>query len=82
MAERTEYTTATPLKFSFQRCPRDTIAPIFAERVEAAFKFRFLRTGQGKLLVFETIPKLRDERQTLRRRQTNDLVRSEQFHLF
>ena len=30
----------------------------------------------------ETIPKLRDQRQTFRVRQTSDLVRSEQFHAF
>jgi hypothetical protein len=32
--------------------------------------------------MFETIPKLRDERQTFRGRQTNDLIKSEQFHAF
>lgn len=30
--------------------------------------------------MFETVPKLRDERQPFRGRQTNYLVRSEQFH--
>jgi hypothetical protein len=30
--------------------------------------------------MFETVPKLRDECQALRGRQTNDLIRSEQFH--
>jgi hypothetical protein len=29
------------------------------------FKFGLLRTGQRKLLVFEAVPKLRNQRQTL-----------------
>jgi hypothetical protein len=32
--------------------------------------------------MFEAIPKLCDERQTFRGRQTNDLIGSEQFHAF
>jgi hypothetical protein len=37
------------------------MALIFVERGEPALKFGFLRTDQRKLLVFETIPKLRDK---------------------
>jgi hypothetical protein len=32
--------------------------------------------------MFETIPKLRDERQAFRGRQMNDFIRSEHFHAF
>jgi len=46
------------------------------------FKLGCLRTGEGKLLMFETVPKLRDERQALRGRQSNDLIGSERFHAF
>jgi hypothetical protein len=42
-------------------------------------KLLSLRTGQGKLLMFETIPKLRDQRQTFGGRQTADFIRGEQF---
>jgi hypothetical protein len=70
------------LKFSFQGRPRYANAPIFVERTEAALELGFLRTGQGKLQVFETIPKLRDERQAPRGCQTNDLIRGQHFHDF
>ena len=73
---------ATLLKFGFQGRPRYASAPIFVERSQAASKLRFLRTGQWKLLMFQTVPKLRDQRQTFRGRQTNDLISSEQFHAF
>jgi len=70
------------LKFSFQGRPGYAISLILVERTEAALKLGFLCTGQGKLLMFETIPKLRNERQSFRGRQTNDLVSREHFHAF
>ena len=52
----------TLLKFSFQGRPRyANIALIFLpSEVGGVRAFRFLCAGQGKLLMFQTIPKLRD----------------------
>ena len=62
-------TRATLLKFSFQGRPSYPRPPILVKRTEAVFKLGLLRSRQGKLLVFETIPKLCDERQTFRGRR-------------
>src|SRR5947208_12384198 len=71
---------AAPLEFGFQSRPGYGVAPVRVERSKAAFQLGLLGVGQGKLIVFETVPKLRDEGQPLRGRQTNDLIGSEQFH--
>jgi hypothetical protein len=49
------------LKFGFQRRPRYASAPILIKRTEPALKLGSLRASQGNLLMFETVPKLRDE---------------------
>jgi hypothetical protein len=50
------------------------------EGCHAAFKFGPLRIDQGKLIVFETVQKLRNERKSLGRRQTDNLVVGKKFH--
>jgi hypothetical protein len=68
------------LEFGLQCRPRHALFAIVVEGCHAAFKFGPLRIGQGKLIVFETVPKLRNDRKSLRRRQTDNLVVGKKFH--
>ena len=65
------------LKLSLQRRPCDAFATVLVERSKAAVKFRPLRGCQGKLLVFQAVPKLRDQRKAFGRGQTHKLVMGE-----
>jgi hypothetical protein len=58
------------LEFSLQGCPRHTVLPILVERGQAAFKLRLLRPRQGKLIVVQTVPKLRNQRNPLGDKRT------------
>jgi hypothetical protein len=55
------------LKFRFQFTPTDGILPVLVEAFEAAVNFHLLRGGQGYPVVFEAVPKLRDERKAFGR---------------
>jgi hypothetical protein len=57
-----EHLRATLFEFSLQCCPCHAVGAVLIEGCHAVFKFRALRIGQGKLIVFETVPKLRNKR--------------------
>jgi hypothetical protein len=65
------------LKFGLQRGPGDSFPPVLVKRRKAAVKLGPLRRRQGKVVVFQAIPKLRDQRKALRRGQTPKLVMGE-----
>jgi hypothetical protein len=68
---------ATQLKLGLQSRPGDALAPVFVERSKAAVKLLPLLCCQGKVVVFQAVPKLRDERQALRRGKTHKLIMGE-----
>lgn len=53
---------------------------VLFERSKAVVKFCPLRGCEGKLIVFQAVPQLRDERKALGWGQTHKLVAGEQFH--
>ncbi len=53
---------------------------VAVERSKAALKFGLLSLAQGKLVRFETVPKLCNQRKALWRRQAANLIAGKQFH--
>ena len=70
------------LKLGLERSPGDSLAPVLIERGKAVVQLGLLCSGQGKLLVFQAVPKLRDERKSLGRSQACELVMGKYIHVF
>jgi hypothetical protein len=69
-----EHLRAALFEFGLECRPRHALVAIVIEGRHAVFKFGPLRISQRKLIVIETVPKLRNERKSLGRRQTDNLV--------
>lgn len=72
--DRPDPLRATLLKLGFQSRPGYTLAPVLVERCNAEVKLRPLCGCQGKVVVLQAIPKLRNQRKALWRGQTHKLV--------
>ena len=59
---------------------RYAVAAVLIQGRQTDFQVGLLRTSEGKSLLFEAIPKLRNQRQALGRRQTPSLIGREQLH--
>jgi hypothetical protein len=70
------------LQFGFQFSPTHCAAPILIEGIQAPLKFRLLRGGQWKVILFKAVPKLCDKRKAFRRRHPRNLVGQERPHAF
>jgi len=70
---------ATQFKLGLQGRPCDALAPVFVERCKTAVQLSLLCACQRKLVVFQAVPKLRDEREALRRSQSLKLIVGEPF---
>ena len=57
----------------FRYSPRDSLASILIERCYAAVKLGTLRPAQRQLMLFEAVPKLRDQRQPFGPRQPDNI---------
>jgi len=68
---------ATLLKLSLQSRPGNAVVAVLVEGSEAVFKLFPLRGCQGKVIVFQAVPKLRDQGKAFRRGQTHELVSGE-----
>lgn len=69
-----------PFKLGLQRGPGNAVAPVLVKGFEAAVEFCSLEGGEGKLVGIKAIPKLRDQRQALRRGQPGKFVLFRSIH--
>lgn len=67
------------LELGFQGGPGDALVAVLIQQSKAAVKFDPLRLAQRKLVLFETVLKLRNQRNALRRRQADNLIARKQF---
>jgi hypothetical protein len=70
---------ASLFEFGLEIFPSDAAIAVLVERCQPTVKFRLLSVGQRYVIVFKTVPQLRDQRQAFIRRQAIDLFRAE-FH--
>ena len=66
--------TGTAARFQPSKRPSRALATILIKRSEATLQLGLLRWAQRDLMLFETVPELRDQREALQWRQPNNFV--------